>query len=402
MKALGHGANIAEMAAQYGKRIEEVIDFSSNINPFVSESIEGMLPSLLEAAKNYPDIYYTALREEIATYLNCEKEQVIVGNGATEIMYLLMKSLYHLKERDTLTQEVAISSRHQEHQNDEQHYSQEVHQKQKTIQKQQVARKMTLGIVHPTFSEYERSARLNGIEIMNLYLRREVQFVLDEKYIEEQLSQIDALFICNPNNPTGNVHDLKRLIEVMKAQDKWLIVDETFMEFVEAERIYTLVPFVKSYKKLIVIKAITKFFGLPGLRLGYGVTSHEGLLETMYHYKEPWTVNSFAEHLAGPLLRDKVYQKESKAYFKEERDLMLEALEALEGVVVYPTATNFVLLRLEGMTAKAIKEKLFQEDSILIRDASNFKGLDEHFIRVAIKAPKDNQKLITALKKHLN
>ena len=360
MKALGHGANVAEMAAQYGKSIEEVIDFSSNINPFVSESIEGVLPSILEAAKNYPDIYYTALRGEIATYLNCEKEQVIVGNGATEIMYLLMKSLCHLKEK-----------------------------------------KMTLGIVHPTFSEYERSARLNGIETIDLYLGHEEQFVLDEKYIEKQLAQIDALFICNPNNPTGNVHDLKRLIEVMKAQDKWLIVDETFMEFVEAECTYTLVPSVKSYKKLIVIKAITKFFGLPGLRLGYGVTSHEGLLEAMYHYKEPWTVNSFAEYLTGPLLRDEVYQKESKAYFKEERALMLEALEALEGVMVYPTATNFVLLRLEKTTAKDLKEKLFQEEAILIRDASNFKGLDEHFIRVAIKAPHENERLLVALEKHL-
>lgn len=356
MKALGHGANVAEMAAKYGKQIEEVIDFSSNINPFVSESIVGVLPSILETAKNYPDIYYTALREEIATYLNCKKDEVIVGNGATEIMYLLMKSLAP----------------------------------------------MTLGIVHPTFSEYERSARLNGIKIMDLYLRSEDHFVLNEKSIEQKLSQMDALFICNPNNPTGNVHDLKRLVEIIKEQDKWLIVDETFMEFVEDESTYSLVPLIKSYRKLIVIKAITKFFGLPGLRLGYGVTSHEGLLENMYHYKEPWTVNSFAEQLTGHLLKDKVYQIESKAYFKKERGHMLEALGALEGVKVYPTSTNFILLRLEKITAKTLKEKLFKEEGILIRDASNFKGLDEYFIRVAIKAPKDNEKLLAALKKHLN
>lgn len=361
MKALGHGANVAEMAAQYGKQIEDVIDFSSNINPFVSESIEGMLPSILESAKNYPDIYYTALREEIATYLNCEKDEVIVGNGATEIMYLLMKALCYLKEKGSFT----------------------------------------LGIVHPTFSEYERSARLNGIEIIDLYLKSEEQFALDEESIEQQLQQMDALFICNPNNPTGNVHDLKRLVEMMREQDKWLIVDETFMEFVETESICSLVPLIKSYRKLIVIKAVTKFFGLPGVRLGYGITNHKELLEAMYHYKEPWTVNSFAEHLAGPLLRDMDYQRESRAYFKKERGRMLEALSALEGVTVYEASANFILLRLERITAKAIKEKLFQEESILIRDASNFKGLDEHYIRVAIKAPHENQRLIVALEKCL-
>ena len=360
MKVLGHGADGAEMAAQYGKCMDEVIDFSANINPFVSASVEEALPSILEVAKNYPDIHYTALREEIASYVSCEKEQVIVGNGATEVIYLLMKSLCHIKE----------------------------------IQ--------VLGIVQPTFSEYERSARLNGIEIIDLYLKSENNFALDERYIEKWLPQMDVLFICNPNNPTGNVHDLKRLIDMISAQDKWLIVDETFLEFVETESSYTVVPLIKSYRKLIVIKAITKFFGLPGLRLGYGITSHKGLLEAMHHYKEPWTVNSFAEHLTGYLLRDKDYQGESKAYFKKERVHMLEALNALEGITAYPTATNFILLRLGRITAKALKEKLFQEESILIRDASNFKGLDTYYIRIAIKTPHENQRLVAALKRCLS
>lgn len=360
MKALGHGADGAEMAAQYGKCMDEVIDFSANINPFVSESIEGVLPSILEVAKNYPDIHYTALREEIAAYVSCEKEQVIVGNGATEIIYLLMKSLCHVEEI------------------------------------------RVLGIAQPTFSEYERSARLNGIEIVDLYLKSENNFALDERYIEKCLPHMDALFICNPNNPTGNVHDLKRLIDRIRAQDKWLIVDETFMEFVEAESSYTVVPLIKSYRKLIVIKAITKFFGLPGLRLGYGMTSHKGLLETMHHYKEPWTVNSFAEHLTGYLLRDTEYQRDSKAYFQKERVHMLEALNALQEITAYPTATNFILLKLESITAKALKEKLFREENILIRDASNFKGLDPYYIRVAIKTPYENQRLVAALEKYLS
>lgn len=362
MKELGHGANVAEMARQYGKSEADIIDFSSNINPFVSEGLKEKLKNILEVARSYPDIHYTALREEISCYLKCGKEQVIVGNGATEIMYLLMKSLGPIR----------------------------------------------LGVVNPTFSEYERSARLNEMSIVDLYLDETTKgmhpsdkawtFTLKEEQVKEKLEAIDALFICNPNNPTGNVQDLIWLAELLKKQDKWLIVDETFMEFVEQEEHYSLVPLIKHHKKLIIIKAITKFYGLPGLRLGYGVTSHEGLLEQMYHYKEPWTVNTFAEQLTGYLLSDKSYQEKSRIYFKEERQKMTAELKKLKGLTVYETDTNFILLKLADEKAAILKEKLFKEANLLIRDASNFKGLDESFIRVAIKAQEENEQLIKALK----
>lgn len=360
MKGLGHGANVAEMARQYKKCEADIIDFSSNINPFMSEALKDRLPQVLEAARNYPDSHYTALREKIACYLKCGKDQVIVGNGATEIMYLLIKSLGPI----------------------------------------------SLGIVHPTFSEYERSAQLNQMPVVDLYLtlddEKEQVFTLSEEVVKERLEQIEALFVCNPNNPTGKVQDLKWLVELMKAADKWLIVDETFMEFVEQDERYSLISEVVNYRKLIVIKAITKFYGLPGLRLGYGVTSHEGLLEIMYHYKEPWTVNSFAEQLTGILLEDEAYQLRSKAYFKAERSRVLEALKSIPNLRVYHTDTNFILLKLEKGKAHELKEALFLKENLLIRDASNFKGLDEQFIRVAIKAPEENNQLIKALHKILS
>lgn len=361
MKALGHGANVAQMAAHYNRPIEEIIDFSSNINPFVSDHIEDLLPTLLKNAQNYPDIEYTALREAIASYLKCHKEEIIVGNGATEIMYLLMKALCHLGPSQ-----------------------------------------FTLGILHPTFSEYERSARLNGMKIVDFYLKEEKGFEVDLKEIEENLDSIDALFICNPNNPTGNVQELTQLLELLKAQEKWLIVDETFMEFVAENASYSLVPFIKDYDKLMVIQAITKFYGLPGIRLGYGITAHEGLKEAMYEYKEPWTVNSFAEQLTEHLLKDKAYQEKSRAYFKAERRRMMETLEAIKGLTVYPASANFILLNLQEHTADEVKEKLFEESGLLIRDASNFKGLDAHYIRVAVKKQEENDQLVAALKKCLD
>ena len=377
MKALGHGANVAEMAERYNKREEDIIDFSSNINPFVAEGLESKVMVALSAARSYPDIHYTRLREQLANYLKCGKQQVIVGNGATEIMYLLMKAIAELHKEEQIAADEHI----------------------------QELQKMRLGVMNPTFSEYERSARLNGLEIVNFYLEevesKRREFVINLKAVKEQLEQIDALFVCNPNNPTGNVQDLKPLASLLKEKSIWLIVDETFMEFVDQDETYSLIGEIQSYPKLIVIKAITKFYGLPGIRLGYGVTSSKALLEKMYDYKEPWTVNSFAEQLTGTLLEDQAYQVKSKAYFKEERQRMLHALRGLKHLTVYDTDTNFILLKLHEMKAGELKEKLCREDNILIRDASNFKGLNDQFVRVAIKAAHENTQLLQALQRIL-
>ena len=367
MKALGHGANVEEMAQAYGKEAGAIIDFSSNINPKIPEGLEDKLKEALYKATAYPDIHYTKLRNEIAKYLGVASHEIIVGNGATEVMYLLMK---------TLSEKLPAGG--------------------------------TLGIVNPTFSEYERSSRLSGMSVYDFYLEEvhsheaTSSFKINEVKIKEGLEKVDALFICNPNNPTGNTVYLASILEMMAEQEKLLIVDETFMEFVPAEGVYSLVSKVKDYKNLIIIKAVTKFFGLPGLRLGYGVSSNRELLEGMYEYKEPWTVNSFAETLTPTLFQDVAYIKESKAYFDLERKRMMTSLKEIRGLKVYETDTNFILLKLETLKAYDLKKILFEKYDLLIRDASNFKGLDAHFIRIAVKSEEENNKLITALRKEID
>ena len=369
MKALGHGANVAEMAKVYGKREEEIIDFSSNINPFISEALEPRLVSALQAARSYPDIYYTELRQRIAAYLQCDMELIIPGNGATEIMYLLMKGL--------------------------------------SLMAKEEGRNFRLGILNPTFSEYERSARLNDFEIIDLYWERQEEigkaptFKIKKEEILEKIDEIDGLFICNPNNPTGNVQDLQEIADILDQHNKWLIIDETFMEFVEQESFYSLAGEVWRYDRMVVIKAVTKFFGLPGLRLGYGIISHQALLEKMYEHKEPWTINSFAEVLTKAMLQDRSYIEESKAYFLQEKARMDGMLRNISGITVYRTDTNFILLRLHDMASSELKEKLMIEHNILIRDASNFKGLDEKFVRIAIKSAEENNRLVEALEQYI-
>lgn len=347
---LGHGANVEDMAAKYGKNPKEVIDFSANINPYSIENLEKYILEGLHRSQQYPDIYYAKLRKNIGAYLGCREEWIIPGNGATEIMYLLMKCI-----------------------------------------------KGPLAIINPTFSEYERSAKLNHVEVVSFDLRKEEEFRLNIKEIKERIDEFDCLFICNPNNPTGGVQNIEELLQMLNKHQKLLVVDETFIEFTENEAYYSLTKHVEDFPNLIIIKAATKFFGLPGIRLGYGITSHSQLLREMYVHKEPWTVNCFADCLAEYIFKESAYVQRTKDHFSEERPRIVSELKKINHFKVYDTHANFVLLELKDNTASEIKERLFDEHGILIRDASNFRGLDEKFIRIAIKTREENDLLLSKL-----
>ena len=279
---------------------------------------------------------------------------LISGNGATEIIYLLMKSI-----------------------------------------------DKWIAILNPTFSEYERSARLNNLDVINLNLDESNEFEIDLNNIKENINKFDSLFVCNPNNPNGKVKNLEKLLDIIVDNNKLLIVDETFMEFVEEEEKYSLVKYVEKYPNLFILKAVTKFFGLPGIRLGYGLTSNNDIIEKIYNYKEPWTINSFADTLSNYIFKDQKYIEDSKEYYIDERNFMLSELKSINSIHVYDTDTNFILIRLNDKRAKEIKVELLREGNILIRDASNFIGLDDRYIRIAIKSHKENELLIRHMKKLL-
>ena len=354
MKDLGHGANVDNMAKKFGKNENDIIDFSSNVNPHIISDLGKYVLEGLEKSRSYPDINYTNLRNNISDYIKLDSELIIPGNGATEIIYLLMKSI-----------------------------------------------KMRLAILNPTFSEYGRGAKLNNLEIIYFHLKEENNFSIDLDEIQKNMDKFDSLFVCNPNNPNGKVKDLNELLDLMIENDKLLIVDETFMEFVGEEEKYSLINKIEQTPNLFILKAVTKFFGMPGLRLGYGVTSNKQIINNIYEYKEPWTINSFAENLSNYLFKDKEYINGSKDYYINERKFMLEELRKISRLKVYDTDTNFVLIKLDDDEANSLKLELFEKYNILIRDASNFIGLDKSYIRVAIKSHNDNKVLIESLRKIL-
>ena len=354
MKDLGHGANVDNMAKKFGKNENDIIDFSSNVNPHIISDLGKYVLEGLEKSRSYPDINYTNLRNNISDYIKVDSELIIPGNGATEIIYLLMKSI-----------------------------------------------KRRLAILNPTFSEYGRGAKLNNLEIIDFHLKEENNFSIDLDEIQKIWTSLIVYLFVIQIIQMEKLSDLNELLDLMIENDKLLIVDETFMEFVGEEEKYSLINKIEQTPNLFILKAVTKFFGMPGLRLGYGVTSNKQIINNIYEYKEPWTINSFAENLSNYLFKDKEYINGSKDYYINERKFMLEELRKISRLKVYDTDTNFVLIKLDDDEANSLKLELFEKYNILIRDASNFIGLDKSYIRVAIKSHNDNKVLIESLRKIL-
>lgn len=346
-----HGADINSVAELYGLEADKIIDFSSNINPFIVESMDKIVAAGVENLQKYPDIKYRRLRKNIADYLRVEDSYIIPGNGATEIIYLLMRNL---------------SGR--------------------------------LAIINPTFSEYRKGAEIAGLSVVDFVMDWKKDFKLDLDKIYRRKDEFDSIFICNPNNPDGSVREIKKLLEFAEKEGKLLIVDETFIEFADSEKDRSLVNMVEKSKNLFIIRAVTKFFGIPGIRLGYGISSNRELLQKMYDEKEPWTINSFADSASDFIFKEEEYIRKSKEYFSKERVCMINEINKIDGIKAFNSDANFILVRFENRNVLDVKENLLKRAGLLIRDASNFIGLDSSFARVAIKNHEQNTVLVDALR----
>lgn len=346
-----HGADINSAAELYGLEADKIIDFSSNINPFIVDSMDKIVAVGVGSLQKYPDIKYRRLRKNIADYLGVDDSQVIPGNGATEIIYLLMRSL---------------SGR--------------------------------LAIINPTFSEYRKGAEIAGLSVVDFVMDWKKDFKLDLDEIYRRKDEFDSIFICNPNNPDGSVREIKKLLEFAEKEGKLLIVDETFIEFADSEKERSLVNMVEKSKNLFIIRAVTKFFGIPGIRLGYGISSNRELLQKMYDEKEPWTINSFADSASDFIFKEEDYIRKSKEYFSKERVCMINEINKIDGIKAFNSDANFILVRFENRNVLDVKENLLKRAGLLIRDASNFIGLDSSFARVAIKNHEQNTVLVDAIR----
>lgn len=349
-----HGGNVYRYEKE-GKK--DLLDYSSNINPLgVPENFVKFAREHFHLFTKYPDPDYVDLRETIAKHNGIKTENVVVGNGATEILFLYMRAL---KPKKVL-------------------------------------------LLAPCFAEYKRALETVGAKMEYFPLeekKEENSFTLNVEQLLEQLEkeEYDLLVLCNPNNPTGSFLSLEKLEQLRDCIEKkklHLFIDEAFIEFVGNWQKKTAMLLQSNF--IFVMRALTKFFAIPGLRLGYGLSHDQEILKKMQEEKEPWTVNSFANLAGCMMLEDQEYIDKTEKWIQEEKEFMYQEFTSFSTLKAYKTETNFILVQLFTISSRKLQEKML-EQGILIRDASNFPFLNDCFVRLAIKDRKSNLRVLKTL-----
>ncbi|OGW17109.1 MAG: threonine-phosphate decarboxylase [Nitrospinae bacterium RIFCSPLOWO2_12_FULL_45_22] len=356
----GHGGNVWRLARESGNSWQTVLDFSANINPLgfpagLKETILNYLPTIT----HYPDPECQALREKLAQLHRIGLENIIVGNGSTELLHLLPRAL-----------------------------------------------KLQQGlIIEPAFSEYEKGLRYNGTRPHFLELSEADGFQLDLAEFEEKLNGMEIVFLANPSNPTGQVWErsvLEDLLLLCYHNGAFLLVDEAFIDFLDQPERVSLTPLLNQWDNLLVLRSFTKFYAIPGLRLGY-LVGNRRIIRRMRERQEPWSVNLLAQVVGQELLVDQDdFIQRSRILIKEERAFLAAELGRLDSIKIYPSQANFLLLRLtqNDLNATTLAQELVQR-KLLIRDCSNFRGLNNFYFRIAVRTRPENEVLIAALKEIL-
>jgi threonine-phosphate decarboxylase len=349
-----HGGNIYQAAKRYDLRPGRIIDFSSNVNPLGPSSLaKRAARKSISVIDRYPDPETGELRRAIARYFGIKEAQVACGNGSNGLIHLIPR----------------------------------------------IFRPRKVLVPVPTFTEYAAAAQDAGAEVVTVSLKERDGFRMDPVEISFALKGVDMAFLCNPNNPTGQVLSKSEMLELMNyaLQNRvTLVVDEAFMDFMESESI--LKEAIQA-TNIICLRAFTKFFGMPGLRVGYAV-SDEATIAALRKGQEPWTVSIPAEQAAIAALTDWGHAKKTRRLIEKERNRLLEELRLLPGVETFPGAANFLLIKFAKADTHHIREMLGVR-GMLVRDCSTFPGLDSRYVRIAVRTRRENSRLIRALRKLL-
>ncbi len=353
LERYGHGGDLRTAEEAFGLPAEQFIDFSSNMNPFgAPNAVRRTLLGYAEHIERYPDPAVRGLRGRLAIRHGIEERNIVVGNGAAELIDLIVRAL---------------------------------------------APEQTVLAV-PCFAEYADAVSKSGGSVTELLLEEAGGFKLEadrERLVE--LAEAGALFMLgSPNNPTGQLVE-PEIIGLLLERGATVVVDEAFMDFVAEEESYSLVQEAVRHEKLFVIRSMTKFYAIPGIRLGYMV----GMPQTLGKVRRlqvPWSVNSLSQLIGEAVLEEEEYAKRTIAWLQEERPWLSGRLEQL-GFTVYPGVTNYVLARLPctcRLSASMLQLELGKL-GILVRDASRFAGLDHTYVRFAVKLREQNERLLGAL-----
>ena len=342
MYSKGHGGNIYDEAINY--------DFSVNTNPLgmpedVKEKLKENLGDICEV---YPEETCYELRKSISLKENISEHQIICGNGASELIYGLVRAI----------------------------------RPQKAL------------VVVPSFSEYIRALRAEDTQMVYYHLAPERDFIVAEDIMSYLTPDIDMVFLCSPDNPTGKLIDRSMLWKILARCETYgirMVLDECFIDFAENAATASILADTKRWRTLFILRSLTKMHAIPGIRIGYAVTSDMEFLEKMEQSRQPWSVSIPAQAAGMASLKERMRVKRTCDFTNRERIWMENELDKL-GITHYPSDANFILMR-SGIN---LYEKL-KKQKILVRDCSNYKGLGEGYYRVCMRQRGDNQKLIDAL-----
>ena len=355
---VSHGGDVWGFARKYNIPLENVLDFSGPIN------FLGPAPKAVEAVQQYarlirfyPDPNPVEFRTEIAKYVGngVDASNIILGNGSIELIYMITEAF-------------------------------------------PCGFKAVIPI--PSFTEYEKAALRVGGE--PIFVKLPDDFALDVESVKKAVTEDTRIIsICNPHSPSGTLYSKEAvldLVEFCRGKNVIVSVDENYIEFAEKGQDNTMVGYVKKYENLFVIRSVTKFYGMPGIRLGYGIAT-ENLIDTLQTVRQPWSINSLACYATLAAFKDTAFIENTKRTIAEERVRFAEMLSEIDGLHVFPSVTNFLLVKIlnEKVTATWLKEVL-SKDGLLIRDCSTFMGLDNRYFRVTVRAFKENLALVKALK----
>lgn len=344
-----HGGDVYQLARDLGVPVRELLDFSANINPLgYPPGIVAAVLAALEEICHYPDRRCAALRQDLSAYHGLSPEQILVGNGSTELIYLIARALGPAKGL----------------------------------------------IVAPAFSEYEQALGAAGVPV-DFHFTGEVDNFTLAGPLDPRGA--DLVFLANPASPSGALMRPESLLELAAALDAagvFLVLDEAFIDFMEEASLKTGLA---RFPRLLVLRSFTKFFGIPGMRLGYLLAAPE-LIDRLAAVQEPWSVNTMAQAMGRACLADGDYQARTRTLVREEREYLLAQLARLEGLTAFPSAVNYILVKntRPGWTAAGLRKEMLGQ-RVVIRDAANFRGLDERFFRIAVRRREENDRLLKAL-----
>lgn len=366
-----HGGNIFQFAHE--QRIEpyEVVDFSANINP-LGPSQRGLdaLNAQLRYISHYPDATNDDVLNAIADTYGMDKHQITVGNGAAELLYAICRLPGYTGAF----------------------------------------------VPAPGFSEYKEALEASKIPVRDIFYRPreddngkpyfEVPYLALETFAAELKGQDGRIivFLGNPNNPDGTLLDkdhIRTVASMLKDANSLLVIDESFIDFVGNDPLqdneHSMRSLVNEFDNIIVVHSFTKFYAVPGLRIG-AAFANETLITQLQQYIPSWSVNTLAQAYTKAALNDVDYIKRTKQELNEERVFMYNALDAIEGITVYPPSANFILFQVnqEGITANYINEEL-KKYNMIVRNCDSYVGLTNHWVRIAIKDHDTNIKLVDKL-----